>query len=507
MSQGFRQSMSGLHTWSGLVIGWLFFAIVLTGTATVFKSEIGGWMRPEVTARAAPADAVTAAVGWLERHHPKAQGWYLVAPDARSDTTEASFDDPQAPGGYRQVALDPVTGSPDAMRATLGGEFFYRFHFELQLPYPWGRMLASAAAMLMLIALISGIVIHARIFKDLFTMRAGKGKRSWLDAHNVLGVLALPFHLMITFTGIVTLLTLTLPWSATALYGDDLAKAFAEVSPGLISRAPAGTPATLAPIRPMLAEAEQRFGGGRIGRVSIANPGDANSIVTVAKHDGDQLGYARATASFEGATGKLLGVHVEERPAHRTYDVLYGLHMGRFAPSITRWLYFLCGLALAGTIATGLILWLAGRRDAKGIGPALVARLNVGAVAGMPVAMLGFLWANRLLPTGTTERAGVEVSAFFWIWGAMILFAFVRPPRRGWIEGLALASLLAALLPLVSLMLTGRGLWAAVVGGDWLFLGFDLTLFAIAGFFGVAARKMATYRPPAPRRQRAMAAA
>ncbi len=30
--EGFRQAMSWLHTWAGLVLGWLLFAIFLTGT-------------------------------------------------------------------------------------------------------------------------------------------------------------------------------------------------------------------------------------------------------------------------------------------------------------------------------------------------------------------------------------------------------------------------------------------------------------------------------------------
>ena len=34
MRQGFRQSMAWLHTWAGLVTGWVMFAVFVTGTAT-----------------------------------------------------------------------------------------------------------------------------------------------------------------------------------------------------------------------------------------------------------------------------------------------------------------------------------------------------------------------------------------------------------------------------------------------------------------------------------------
>ena len=65
-------------------------------------------------------------------------------------------------------------------------------------------------ALLMLVAILSGIVTHKKIFRDFFTLRRGKGQRSWLDGHNATAVLALPFHLMITYTGLVTLAVMPL---------------------------------------------------------------------------------------------------------------------------------------------------------------------------------------------------------------------------------------------------------------------------------------------------------
>ncbi|BAV63091.1 PepSY-associated TM helix domain-containing protein [Sphingobium cloacae] len=44
--------MAQLHTWAGLLPGWLLFLIVLFGTAIFFRQEINQWMRPEL--RAAP---------------------------------------------------------------------------------------------------------------------------------------------------------------------------------------------------------------------------------------------------------------------------------------------------------------------------------------------------------------------------------------------------------------------------------------------------------------------
>ena len=37
---GIRQSMSSLHTWAGLLLGWVLYAMFLTGTVSYFKDEL-----------------------------------------------------------------------------------------------------------------------------------------------------------------------------------------------------------------------------------------------------------------------------------------------------------------------------------------------------------------------------------------------------------------------------------------------------------------------------------
>ena len=55
----------------------------------------------------------------------------------------------------------------------------------------------GAISLCMLVALVSGVVVNKRIFKDFFTFRRGKGQRSWLAAPNACGVLPLPSLFMI----------------------------------------------------------------------------------------------------------------------------------------------------------------------------------------------------------------------------------------------------------------------------------------------------------------------
>ena len=120
-----------------------------------------------------------------------------------------------------RVKLDPQTGQAVTARETRGGDFFYRFHFELEIGFPWGRWLASIAGMFMLVAIISGVITHKKIFADFFTFRPKKGgQRAWMDGHNALSVLGLPFHLMITFSGLVLFMGMLMPAGILAVYDD-----------------------------------------------------------------------------------------------------------------------------------------------------------------------------------------------------------------------------------------------------------------------------------------------
>jgi hypothetical protein len=66
----FRQSMSWVHTWTGLVMGWLLFAVYVTGALSYFRNEITVWMQPELHAAAADEEWLPKAVGLSLKRWP-----------------------------------------------------------------------------------------------------------------------------------------------------------------------------------------------------------------------------------------------------------------------------------------------------------------------------------------------------------------------------------------------------------------------------------------------------
>lgn len=75
MKEGFRQSMAWLHTWSGLVVGWILFAVFVTGTLSYFRPEISQWMRPELRDAQVAPDAAAKAIATLQERAPNAPSW------------------------------------------------------------------------------------------------------------------------------------------------------------------------------------------------------------------------------------------------------------------------------------------------------------------------------------------------------------------------------------------------------------------------------------------------
>lgn len=509
-AKGWRQSMSWIHTWLGLLAGWILFAMFLTGTASYFRPEITRWMQPELRDQiVSPTRAAETAIAHMQATSPTDQQWYIYLPDDRTTMTRIyAIPDPKAPPKAPQgeIQLDPATGALLKARETRGGEHFYRFHFQLQLPHPWGRWLAGVCAMFMLAAIISGVITHKRMFADFFTLRWNKGQRSWLDAHNVSAVLALPFHAMITYTGLITLVVMYMPWPVVANYKQPTAF-YTEALGGETEGERTGKAVPLKPIAPMIAAASREWAGGNPGVLIIRNPNDAAANVTIQRRAGDRLNARGGAITFSGATGERLSATPSPGPAISTAGVMLGLHIGQYAGPVLRWTYFLLGLTGTAMVGTGLLLWTAKRRK-PGMPPffgfRLVERLNIGTIACLPAGMAAFLIANRIIPADLPGRADMEVAVMFWTWFGLAGLSLLRPVRRAWPEMLALSALAFAALPVVNMATTDRGLFASLARGDWLFVSFDLAFFALAALLGFGAWRSGKQKVEAkPRSRRA----
>lgn len=391
----------------------------------------------------------------------------------------------------------------------LGGTgFIFPFHFNLhitagQVGY-WIVGLAGMAMLVLLVLLVSGVVIHARIFRDFFLLRAGrKPQRTVLDLHNVAGVLGLPFHFVMTLSGLVIFFAIYFPASWQTAFGGDRA-AFNREAYGAFSRPAAGQPAPAASLDAIVAEAERRWGGSRAYFVRVWHPGDAASYVEVRRSYADAITMNLDQAYFDATTGAVLHTHTAS-PVMHVQRVISGLHFIQFRHWTLRFVYFSLGLLGCVLIATGFLFWVESRRKRYAVlgwpGVRLVEGLAVGSVTGIVLATAAFLVANRLLPLGIAGRAGWEMAAFYAVWAVAFVHAWARP-GAAWREqawAIAATALLAVGLNAAT---TGDHPLRAIAARHGGVAGVDVALLAGAAIAAATARSLSrqprTAARPAP---------
>ena len=553
MFQNFRQSMTWLHTWFGLVIGFVLIVVFFFGSLSVFDREIDRWAIPETRFDPQPMpsfdqlllpafrkiepDEADYAANMATLHDP-AKGpmtprLELPADEYWAYTTHrdpvlrmgVGFKVPLAkdPEGHNHIhgetTIDPRSGAVvRADQLKIGSDWFYPMHYSLN--WSWknlGIFLVGLAALVMLAALVSGVVIHRKVFREFFTFRPKKHtQRSALDLHNMTGVVALPFHFFFAFTGLVIFAAFYfLPVSQFQLKGlHDQHEVMEAQETGLPHEA-AGVPAPLASVDAMVAEAKRRWAArdmaGEVGFLVVHHVGDANSYVSLYRAGSDRVALVGEGIHFKASTGELLHEDPPRSPVSEVNEFLTGLHLQHFEHWFLRWLYVLGGLLGCVCIATGFVFFVEKRKQqyakAGGQGSRVVDALAVTTVTGMVIAAIGMLVANRLLPPDLAGKGDWEKAVFFGVWALALVHALVRSApvaqarmNPAWREQCWAIAALAVAAVALNALTTGDHLVKTVFTETyWAVAGVDLSLLASAAIAGWAARQLARREQAAPR--------
>lgn len=500
MQETLRKSMAWLHTWAGVVIGSVLFAIFWMGSLSTFDREFDRWMQPgtRLTAPSVPVSLDRLVLPHAAQLAASSPQWGVNLPTDRVDHLRFFYRD--AAGSFVSRAIDPNTGGLIADQGSLAGTgFFFPFHFKLHIQWlDIGYWLVGLAGMAMLVLIVSGVIIHKKIFIDFFLFRPRKQtQRASLDLHNLTGVLGLPFHFLITLSGLIIFIQIYFPLAHVGSFGQgpQAKSAFQAEAFGRYTRPKANAPGELASLDAILTEAERQWSGGKPFFVRVWHPGDAASYVEVRRSYANDVTMNLDQVFFDAQTGQVLQ-RFEVSPLMGVQRFVSGMHFIQFNHWGLRWLYLLAGLSGCVMIATGFIFWLESRRAShakKGLaGVRVVEALAIGSVTGIVLATAGYLVVNRLLPLGVSwagwSRSELEVWVFYLVWLATFVHAAWRkadpasqPAKRAWQEqcwGIAALAVLAVLLNALS---TGDHLAATLSRGDLQVAGVDLMLLASAG--------------------------
>ncbi len=467
-----RLAMAWLHTWLGLFFGFVLIVCFFFGALSVFDREIDRWTIPETRFDPQPMPSFDQMLlpvyqqtladqdeydTMMPVYHDPAAGPITPREELPPDeyfayTTHRDpvlrmgigfrVPFPKNPQEHNHVhadfTLDPRTGQtmPDSF-LKIGSDWFYPMHYKLNIEWKYvGYYIVGLAAFMMLVALVSGIWIHRKIFREFFTFRPRKSRqRSTLDLHNMTGVLALPFHFFFALTGLIIFASFFyLPVGDTLLKPlHDHHEAIEAEEKGLPHRR-SGTPAPLASVDAMVAEAKQRWAArdmqGEVGFLFIAHLGDANSYVSIYRAGSDRVALVGEGVHFKASTGEVLREDPPHAVVESVNEFLTGLHLQHFEHWLLRWLYVVGGLLGAVCIATGFIFFVEKRKyqhaRMHSQGSRLVDAMAVTTITGMVLATLTMLLVNRLLPAGLESKGDWEKLVFWGAWFAAMLHAFWR---------------------------------------------------------------------------------
>jgi hypothetical protein len=296
MFSSFRLSMTWLHTWFGLALGYVLMVCFFFGALSVFDREIDRWAIPATRYEPQPMPSfdkmlmpilsqlkadereftdmaprlVDLSKGPLPARESLQPDEYFVYTTHRDPVLSMGagylLPNPKDPQAHNHVhgfvTIDPRTGTPlPAERFhKVGSNFFYPMHYSLHLHWKdLGYWIVGLAALVMLAALVSGVVMHRKIFAEFFTFRPHKHtRRSTLDLHNLTGVVGLPFHFFFAFTGLVIFAGIYLPVSETTLKPLAKAHEVVEAARTGLPHERAGVAASLASVDAMVAQAKLR---------------------------------------------------------------------------------------------------------------------------------------------------------------------------------------------------------------------------------------------------------
>jgi uncharacterized iron-regulated membrane protein len=536
----FRLSMTWVHTWFGLVLGYVLMACFFFGALSVFDREIDRWAIPETRYEPQPMPSFDSMLLPIFRGMQPTQESYDEAQrevegtlpplaDLKTSTVSAytthrdpvlrlftSYDIPNKPKdadldhvhAYGNSTIDPRNGRliPED-KLKIGSEFFYPLHYSLHLHWKdLGYWIVGLAALMMLVALVTGIVMHRKIFREIFTFRPRKNvQRSALDLHNLTGVVALPFHFFFAFTGLVIFAGIYLPVTDTMFKAQHEAHERVEEASTGLPHDPAHVAAPLASVDTMVREAQRRWAErgmpGEVGYLEVVHFGDANGYVSVYRAGTDRVTLTGQGIHFRASSGEVL--HEDDQPSAvgGVTDWLTGLHLQHFRHWLLRWLYVLGGLAGCVCIATGVIFFVEKRKRQHarmgGSGIRWVDAIGTATVTGMLVATATILIANRLLPESLPQRGDWEERIFWFTWLGTFLHAAWRSApvaqarlSPAWREQCWAIAILCVAAPLLNWLTTPDHLIRTISEGYWPVAAVDLALLVTGGIAVYAARHL-----------------
>ncbi len=454
-----------VHAWAGMISGLILFVAFFAGAINVFHHELHHW-------QALPA----------ERVQPLDQDVFLERliqrfPSAAERLFFQPGDDPAAmwkqDGEWRTAyASNFVTGGDFVEQPSSElADFINQLHYQLAIPAGGGLLnigmtLMGFIAVLYGVALFSGLVIHwPKIGKELLALRhQGNVRRYWKNLHNLIGVVSLPFHLIMSITGAAMgLFTVMAVLLGALVFGPQLQGVIAEETEVWPAPQAVGEPHQMSLMADYLSAARHEVPGLEVAWVEVRGYGDSQGWLDVAGSVPGYLGH-HAHVVLDPMLKPLRVISPASRNLNQaSLSPVYSLHFGDYGGLPLKLMYFVLGLLGCLLFVSGNILWCERRSDRTGPSraSAFLLRLTLGVCVGVVSGVAVSFWVSKAgLHSPLAEQVlWLERLVFLLVLVPLVAWSLRASPLRFSAQWLRIMPWLYLAIPLLSVLLEGGRAW------------------------------------------------
>jgi len=495
-----------VHTWTGILTGLALFIAFYAGAITVFEDPLARWLSPPQREATTPLDKAGELIEKTLAARPDAgKEFYLYLEDDHrvrlvwEKRVERTVPD-NAPWTAHleedgQLAL--VQRHPSHM-----AQFIDTLHRTAGVPgdAEIGEHFMGVVSVLYAVALVSGlIVVLPSLVKDFLALRLGKNlKRFWLDAHNLVGVVSLPFHLVMAMTAVVFAFHDHLyDLEDKLVYGGQL-RAIMKASNPLAGMKKDLRPATMVSPQQVLEKVRDLEPNFHPLILHYRDGGIGSAVIRVLGEDPRYLLRGKGFLLMEGRSGEIINTDYfpgRHSGLNTVVSSIFALHVASYGGATVRWSYFFLGLAGAFLFYSGNLLWLETRRRqekhhgsgvvqsrASRVMAVLTVGISLGCVAGISLSLA----VGKVLSGKVDDINAWHQGIYYALFLGAVAWAFFRGAARAGVDLARLAAVSTLAIPLTTLLawaIPSLGLWAnggAALGVDAVAIVGAISLFWIA---------------------------
>ncbi len=340
-----KSALYNTHSLAGLIGGLFILVMSLSGAALVFHEELDTLQQPEFSVKDYQNLMPDSAYNNLRQRFPDAQINSCTLPVNKETAFVFSIYEPSYKKGEKpvQAYLHPQTGG--LLQIGDNDNFvnwLSKFHSSLHLGKT-GEWLLGFFALVFLLSIITGLILFRKNIWAVLSFKKTVYKRS--NLHQLIGVYALLFNLMIAVTGF---------WMQRYVfkkefYATDNYTPVLKASPAF----PFKFDSAYAQVKkqyPDFTAAVIYFAQSNKGKTAVYGSRSSNAYIHSKKF---------ADVIFLDSAGGIAKTRfVNEISAADRYDIINSqLHMGKFGGTGIKIIYFVFGLSGGLLSITGFLLW------------------------------------------------------------------------------------------------------------------------------------------------------